>query len=187
MKYFFLMTMCFSIYACSVTNNEKHLEAISKMNTSLDSLEEVMLANEIDTLAALRVATNTVELRIKNYYYSDTIDMALGKKMDAYKVMRRELGPLSKSYSMVKKGISEERKTLTNLGADIKNNAGDKTKYQEFIDFEKVKVDQLRKILAEYVKQKDKTMTSFHKLHKALYDFSIDVMNKNLNRKKPMR
>jgi uncharacterized lipoprotein YehR (DUF1307 family) len=88
---------------------------------------------------------------------------------------------------MVKKGISEERKTLTNLGADIKNNAGDKTKYQEYIDFEKVKVDQLRKILAEYVKQKDKTMTSFHKLHKVLYDFSIDVMNKNLNRKKPLR
>ena len=187
MKYFFLMITCLSIYACSSTNNEKHLEAITKMNTSLDSLEKVMLANEIDTIAALRVATNTVELRIKNYYYSDTIDMALGKKMDAYKVMRRELGPLSKSYSTVKRGISEERKTLINLESDIKSSNGDKSKYQEYVDFENGKVDQLRKILAEYVKQKEKTMTSFHKLHKELYDFSIAVMNKNMNQKKPNR
>lgn len=187
MKYFFLMITCLSIYACSSSNNEKHLEAITKMNTSLDSIEKVMLANEIDTIAALRVATNTVELRIKNYYYADTIDMALGKKMDAYKVMRRELGPLSKSYSIVKKGISEERKTLTNLESDIKNSNGDRSKYQEYIEFETSKVDQLRKILAEYVRQKEKTMTTFHELHKELYDFSIDVMNKNINQKKPKR
>ena len=187
MKYIFLMITCLSLYACSSTNNEKHLESISKMNTSLDSLEKVMLDNEIDTIAALRVATNTVELRIKNYYYSDTIDMALGKKMDAYKVMRRELGPLSKSYSTVKKGISEERQTLKNLLSDIQNGNGDKSKYQEYVDFENGKIDQLRKILAEYVKQKEKTMTTFHLLHKELYDFSIAVMNKNMNQKKPKR
>jgi hypothetical protein len=87
----------------------------------------------------------------------------------------------------VKRGISEERKTLINLESDIKNRNGDQTKYQEYVDFENGKVDQLRKILAEYVKQKEKTMTSFHKLHKELYDFSIAVMNKNMNQKKPNR
>ena len=120
MKYFLVVLTCLSIYACSDTNNEKQLEAIDKMNTSLDSIETVMLANAIDTIAALRVATNGVELRIKNYYYADTIDMALGKKMDAYKVMRRNLGPLSRSYSTVRKGISVERLTLNNLKTDIK-------------------------------------------------------------------
>src|SRR5574343_1794043 len=108
MKYIFLMITCLSLYACSSSNNEKHLKQIAKMNTALDSLEKIMLANEIDTIAALRIATNGVELRIKNNYYSDTIDMELGKKMDAYKVMRRELGPLSRSYTTVQTGISEE-------------------------------------------------------------------------------
>jgi hypothetical protein len=175
---------CLSLYACSSSNNEKHLEQIAKMNTSLDSLEKVMLANEIDTIAALRIATNGVELRIKNNYYSDTIDMELGKKMDAYKVMRRSLGPLSRSYTTVQTGITEERIALTNLKTDIENGNGDVTKYQEYVDFENGKVNQLSKILGEYVKEKNKTMKTFHKLHQELYDFSIEVTNKKLNQSK---
>jgi hypothetical protein len=185
MKYFLFALTCLSIYACSVANNDKQLEAITNLNVSLDSIEKVMLANEIDTIAALRVATNGVELRIKNYYYSDTIDMALGKKMDAYKVMRRSLGPLSRSYSTVREGISVERSTLKNLKTDIEKGKGEKNKYQEYVDFEKGKVNQLRKILAEYVKEKNKTMETFHELHNELYDFSIEVMNKNMNQPKP--
>lgn len=184
MKYFFLVMTCLSLYACSSSNNEKHLEQIAKMNTSLDSLEKVMLTNEIDTIAALRIATNGVELRIKNNYYSDTIDMELGKKMDAYKVMRRDLGPLSRSYTTVQTGITEERLSLKNLKTDIQNGNGDQSKYQEYVDFENGKVNQLSKILAEYVKEKNKTMETFHKLHKELYDFSIEVMNKKMSQTK---
>ncbi len=187
MKYVLFVLTCVALIACSSNKSAKHLEAIKSMNSSLDSIEKVMLENEIDTIAALRVATNGVELRIKNNYYSDTIDMALGKKMDAYKVMRRNLGPLSRSYSTVKKGIKEERLTLNNLKTDIQNQNGDRTKYQEYIDFEKGKVDQLRKILTEYVKEKTKTMETFHRLHKELYDFSIEVMNQKMNQKKPVK
>lgn len=185
MKYFFLVITCLSLYACSSSNNEKHLEQIAKMNTSLDSLEKVMLANEIDTIAALRIATNGVELRIKNNYYSDTIDMELGKKMDAYKVMRRKLGPLSRSFTTVKTGITEERLSLKNLKTDIQNGNGDQSKYQEYVDFENGKVNQLSKILAEYVVEKTKTMKTFHELHQELYDFSIEVTKKKLNQSKP--
>jgi hypothetical protein len=110
--------------------------------------------------------------------------MELGKKMDAYKVMRRDLGPLSRSYTTVQTGITEERLSLKNLKMDIQNGNGDQSKYQEYVDFENGKVNQLSKILAEYVKEKNKTMKTFHKLHKELYDFSIEVMNKKLSQTK---
>ena len=185
MKYFFLLIPFLTIYACSNSSSEKHLDAITKMNTTLDSIEQVVLTNEIDTIAALMVATNGVELRIKNNYYSDSIDMELGKKMDAYKVMRRKLGPLSRSFTTVKTGIADERIALKNLKTDIQNGNGDKSKYQEYIDFEIGKVNQLSKILAEYVVEKTKTMKTFHELHQELYDFSIEVTKKQLNQSKP--
>ena len=75
--------------------------------------------------------------------------------------------------------MKKEFYTIQNL--HIQNGNGDQSKYQEYVDFENGKVNQLSKILAEYVKEKNKTMKTFHKLHKELYDFSIEVMNKKLS------
>jgi hypothetical protein len=147
------------------------------MNNSLDSIEKVLMENEIDTIAALRIATNGVEIRIKNNYRADTIDMELGKKMDAYKVMRRSLGPLSKAFNDIKIGIDDQRITLGKLKNDIENGNGDRSKYEEYTTFEDQKVQQLNSLLTEYVKEKTKTMTEFHRLHQEMYDFSISLLN----------
>jgi hypothetical protein len=111
--------------------------------------------------------------------------MALGKKMDAYKVMRRSLGPLGRSFVTIKNGVNAERTALANLKKDIENGDGDRQKYSEYVDFEQGKVYQLRKLLTEYVKEKDKTMKTFNELHQELYDFSMEWYNKNKDKKIP--
>lgn len=178
MKYLILLLCLGSLIACSDIKKSDQLASIDKMNISLDSIEKVLFENEIDTIAALGVATNTVELRIKNNYNADTIDMELGKKMDAYKVMRRTLGPLGKSFSIIKNGIIAEKETLTNLKADIEKGNGERQKYDEFIQFEKGKVEQLRSLLDDYVARKEKTMKTFHELHSELNAFSMSLLKK---------
>lgn len=185
MKYLFFLLPVVALFSCTDLNKGKQISAIDGMNKTIDSIQTVLLENEIDTIAALQVATNTVELRIKNYYYADTIDMALGKKMDAYKVMRRSLGPLGRSFVTIKNGVKAERTALANLKKDIENGDGDRQKYGEYVDFEQAKVDQLRKLLTEYVEEKDKTMTTFNELHQELYDFSMEWYNKNKDKKIP--
>lgn len=187
MKYLFFLLPIITLFSCTDLNKGKQISAINGMNKTIDSIQTVLLENEIDTIAALQVATNTVELRIKNYYYADTIDMALGRKMDAYKVMRRSLGPLGRSFVTIKNGVSAERTALANLKKDIENGDGDRQKYDEYVQFEQGKVDQLRKLLTEYIKEKDKTMKIFNDLHQELYDFSMEWYHKNKDRKVPVK
>lgn len=178
MKYLILIFCLGSLIACSDVKKSDQLDSIEKMQNSLDSIQTVLLENEIDTIAAMGVAANSVELRIKNNYNADTIDLELGKKMDAYKVMRRTLGPLGKSFSVIKNGVIAENETLNNLKSDIENGNGERDKYDEFVLFEHGKVEQLRSLLKDYVTQKEKTMKTFHELHGELNAFSLSLLNK---------
>jgi hypothetical protein len=178
MKYLILILCLGSLVACSDVKKSEQLSSIDKMHISLDSIQTVLFENEIDTIAALQVATNTVELRIKNNYYADTIDMELGKKMDAYKIMRRTLSPLGKSFSVIKNGVIDEKETLDKLKSDIEKGNGERNKYNEFVLFENSKVEQLRSLLNDYIAQKEKTMKTFHDLHDELNAFSMSLLEK---------
>ncbi len=175
----FLCVFLFLI-GCNQSNEEQiETNRIQSLTNSLDSIEKLLLKNEIDTLAALGVATNAVELRIKNNYNLDSIDYEFGKKMDEYKVMRRSLGPLGKSFADIKNGINEERIALKNLTKDISNNIGTREENETNIQFEKEKLNQLEVLLKEYLIERNKTMTTFHKLHKDLDSFSMELLKEN--------
>jgi hypothetical protein len=183
---FFFILPLFFLHSCG-TPAPDALKSIEDMQQDIHAIERILLANEIDTLAALRMAANNVELRIKNYYDSDTLNNELGKKMDKFKVLRRNLGPLGQSFSTVKWGIRDERKVLKNLKSDILSGHIDKDKYQEYLSFEKEKVDQLRKLLAAYQEEKDKTMRDFFTLYKELDAFSMACLkrhNAKMNKEK---
>jgi hypothetical protein len=177
-RFYIIPLLFFLLFGCN-TNNDDQIQRIQSLSQSLDSLERTLIKNEIDTLAALGIATNAVELRIKNNYNLDSIDYAFGKKMDQYKVMRRSLGPLGKNYIEIKKGINEERSTLKNLSNDVSNNIGTQNENETYIKFEHEKVNQLKTLLNAYLTEKNKTMTTFHKLHKELDSFSMELLKKN--------
>ena len=168
--------------ACSLLDSErkKYYLELDEMSKDLTNLEETLLSNEIDTLAALQLATNNVELRIKNYLVLDTINMSLAKKLNDYKIMRRALGPLWSAFQKVLKSIKEERETLAKLRTDIENGSGERDKYRKYLDFEKAKVKQISMLIVDYVKQKNKTMKTFFDLHSELNTFSLSLLTKNI-------
>jgi hypothetical protein len=164
--------------SCSDFKKGEQLKSIDTMNKSVDSIETVLLENEIDTISALITATVTLELRIKNNYFADTIDMELGKKMDAFKRTRRRLGPLSNTFNTVRIGVKEQRDMLEKLKSDIENGNGDRKKYPEYITFEQKKVDQLRSLLNAYVKEKKETMEIIDRIYPEMNAFSLSLLDK---------
>ena len=185
-RFFLIFFLSMLLVGCKQNKNE-HIQQIESLSNSLDSIESVLVKNEIDTIAALSVATNAVELRIKNNYNLDSIDYEFGKKMDQYKIMRRSLGPLGKNYADVKNGINEERNALEHLTSDISNNIGTQEENETNINFEKEKVNQLKVLLKTYLLEKDKTMTTFNQLHKELDSFSMELLEKNKDTKSKLR
>lgn len=179
---YFILTCSILIFSCSDLKKDEQLKRISKLEKGLMLIENERSTNEIDTLTALKTATNAVEIRIKNYLVLDTINMVLGKKMDAYKMMRRSLKPLGKQNSQLKQAIREEEKSLKELKADIENGAGSRDKYESYILFEKNKLNQLQTLLDEYLKLKKETLATYRALHPELNQLSLDLVRKyNLN------
>lgn len=174
----FLFSLSMFIVSCSDLKKDEQLKRISKLENGLALIEKNRLNNEIDTLTALKIATNAVEIRIKNYLVLDTIDLVLGKKMDAYKIMRRSLKPLGKQNIQLKQAIREEQKSLKDLKTDIENGSGSRDKYESYILFEKNKINQLQTLLDEYLMKKQEMLETYRKLHPELNQLSLDLVRK---------
>ncbi len=179
---FLFLTCGILFFSCSDLKKDEQLKRISTLEKRILLIENERIVNEIDTLTSLKIATNAVEIRIKNYLVLDTINLVLGKKMDAYKMMRRSLKPLGKQNSQLKQAIREEQKTLKALRSDIENGSGSRDKYESYILFEKNKLNQLQILLDEYLRLKNETMATYRELHPELNQLSLDLVRKhNLN------
>jgi hypothetical protein len=93
-QFLFLSLGVLVLFSCSDLKKQDQIKAIDQLSIAVDSIQEIVLKSEIDSIIYRKTATQDVELRIKQNFYSDTLNLALGKKMDAYKVMRRKFGPL---------------------------------------------------------------------------------------------
>ncbi|MBP6090768.1 MAG: hypothetical protein KA521_05895 [Crocinitomicaceae bacterium] len=174
-----LLFLCLSalvLAACSDLKKQEQINSIDLLSKSVDSIQKIVLKSEIDSIVYRKTATQDVELRIKQNFYSDTVNLAFGKKMDAYKVMRRKFGPLSRTYNALKIGSADELVTLSKLKNDINSGSGERDKYAEFIQFEMNKVKQLSIILSDYLKEKDTTLKVYHQLHPELLAFSLALI-----------
>jgi hypothetical protein len=177
-KIFLALGLLYTFTCCSDLKKKEHMDAIDSMTVTLDSIGIVLKANQIDTLHGIIGAAMQVELRIKNNYYADTIDMELGKKMDAFKRMRKGLPGLGNLYSEINTGVQEQKESLLLLKNDIEKGNGERKKYGEYIVFEQQKTNQLRSLIREYVAGKEKTMSVFNELYPELNAFSMLLLNK---------
>jgi chromosome segregation ATPase len=175
---FFLISISFSFIfsSCSDLKRTERIERILTMEKSLDSIGKIMNLSKIDSLADMQIAAQGVELRIKNNYKLDTINLDFGKKMDEYKRMRRAIPKLKSNWDKVKKGIVEMRKSLKNLKTDIENNSGKREKYDEYLKFEQNKLNQLQLLCTECLKGQMKILDTYTKLHAELNRFSLDLI-----------
>lgn len=172
MKFLFSLSILLLVASCSDVHKPKQLEKIASIERSLDSLNKVILANPLDSATEYDRVSREVELRIKNHYYADTINLELGKKMNAYKVMRRKWSPLSLDFANLLNGVKETNESLRQLKHDIENGDGDRSKYDDYIAFEKNKTEQLIALGNEYVESRASTFKTFRHLHEELNAFS---------------
>ncbi|NBX81051.1 MAG: hypothetical protein EBQ94_11870 [Flavobacteriales bacterium] len=182
------------IFSCSNKKQEDQIKAIDVMNSKLEKFESKLDANKIDTIAGLKVATTSLFLRIQNNYYSKKIDLTFGKKMDEFKELSEIIVPdldggvnhektLDRRFLDIKKSISEEKKTLKLLKADIENGHGKKEQYDEFIIYEQRKVNLIGELLKVYMNYKEKQFPRFLSLYKHLDEIAKDLEKKNATKK----
>ncbi len=165
-----------SLTSCMDIEASQHLDRIAELNQTVDSVETVFNEHKMDSIGAISLNAYTIENRVKRNYQADTIDMELGRKMDAFKLMRKSLKSLGTAQSSIPVSIEEERTKLKELKNDIENGDGEREKYAEYVAFEENKVDQLRVLLKDYVTTKESVVSTYKELHDELNNFSLSLL-----------
>ena len=98
--------------SCSDIDKEKQAQNVLKLTRQVTAINQEFEKIKIDSISALKLSTYEVERRIKQNYFSDTINLEFGQKMDDYKRMRRMLGPIGKEEFRLHQSINEELSQL---------------------------------------------------------------------------
>ena len=176
-QFLFILMFLIGLSSCSDFKKTERLRQITSMEKSLDSLDKIMLKLKVDSLEEMQLAAQMVELQIKNNLKVDSIDLEFGKKLDAYKIMRKSIPKFQKNTVKMKQGIKEIRNTLKSLKFDIENSSGKREKYDEYITFEKKKVNQLEVMMKYMEKSLEKIIQTYKKLHPELSVFSNSLVS----------
>ena len=176
--FFFSLLIIFTTYSCADINRSNQIKKVDTMIKYLDSVSTIINSFKPDSLSRMANNSTNVELRIKNYLINDTIDLELGKKMDAYKIMRKSIGVLRKNNSKIKALVKEETSTLNKLKSDVNNGSGRREKYDEYIAHEQNKCKQIKIVFNEFIETKEAVYTTYKLYHNELNEFSLGLLNK---------
>lgn len=179
MKYLLYLSLFIIFTSCQDIKRQTQLKQIEQLEKTTDSIRKVYLENKNDSIGKIIASVMDVEFRIRRNYFSDTINKALGIKVNEYKMIRKKLKPIGKMYGQLDLGTMEELEALKKLKTDIQKNAGERSKYDEYIQFENEKVKKLNIVLEEMVKGQNKCMETYRRLHSEMNAFSLQLLEKN--------
>lgn len=111
MRKVFLFVFLF-LFSCSDLDQEGQLSKMEALQSTLLNSADKFKQIYVDSLYEMGNRSSELERSVKQNYFSDTVDMALGIRMDDYKRMRRMLKPLGNAGSRLKKSYTEEKEQL---------------------------------------------------------------------------
>ncbi|MFM8596771.1 MAG: hypothetical protein ACKOBN_06740 [Flavobacteriales bacterium] len=182
-KLLFVLTFFSLLAACSDLEKEQQIKRVQQAQKQLDQLTLQLQDPRIQDISTYKVNTIQAELKIKQNLYLDTIDLALAKQLDAFKIMRRSIKPLMKQYQKVSAGIREERGVLKLLKQDIKQGRGERQRYNEFIQFEQNKVAQLAALTTDFQRAKKQFFNDYNRLYPPVNTLANQLLEKAARRR----
>ena len=178
MHYSFLFLILLLLNSCSDMDKDEQVKKINRLKKTVSTLEVELSQTQIKTISEKKIAIYSVIKRIKTYYYLDTIDVPFAKKMEAYKVIGKSLKSLGAEYEKIRVSLNEEKVTLKKLQTDIQKGYGHREKYNEYIRFEKNKIEEIKQFLKDYKSNCNRFNTTYDTLHGPLNEFSLRLEEK---------
>lgn len=165
--------------SCQDKKRTQQINELEKLTGTLDSLNEIAESNRVDTLPLLinHIKENT--FRFSQLYVADSIDYEKARLMKDYKEIRKAMSKNSGNLAKVRQSIPEIKEKANDLKTDIKNGAGEREKYDEYIGFEKNKLFQVEEILNYYLETKEHYTNLFHETEPKVQALIVSLENEN--------
>jgi|GEM_PF-5836972 len=172
-RLFFLVLTVGLLVACHDVKKQQQLEDVAALLSEMDSMQRVYNTHYTDTLPALLDRVRDVEREIKRGYGNDTIDLDMGRKLEAYRFISRNIGPVQELGSEYSERAAEERTDLLQLQKDIRAGSGDRSRYDNYIRLEKNKVTQLRVMLGDWFDTQQQCLANYRDYHVEMQAYAL--------------
>lgn len=167
------------LLSCQDLKKDGQIKAIEQLEQKRDSIDQIF--SEIKSDSTTLVIANAVflEEQLRRRYEFDTLNLELGKKINEYKMIIKQLPPVLDLMDTLRERLQEEEETLHNLKTDIEKAAGDKAKYDEYIAFEQQKIMEIETQLQNALAYRKRSLDAYGRL-----DLEMRTFSKNLEKKK---
>ena len=162
---YFLITLLTLFLITSCDNAKRYKTEISEIDAKqleLDSLESIVNEIEMDSLKYMQNEASTNESIIRKYYFPDTIDMIFAGKLDRNKRVRKSLDGLENKKKNILKELIEIRIQFSNLKKDILAGLYDAKQIENYLNVEKLDVDQLALHVKSHILLQEEQKKNFY-------------------------
>ncbi|WP_299207761.1 hypothetical protein [Brumimicrobium sp.] len=165
LNFFIVLALGVSIASCSNAEKKSQIAEIETMEKTLDSLSLMVFDTTRMITTDIVMTVRETIAHVKENYMPDTIDYVLADKMNSYKEVRKVLSRNSGNIAKVKHAIPEVQEKLKDLKHDIEKGVNDRDKYQDYINYERNKVDEIKEVWSYYRETTDEYYKLFDSLH----------------------
>src|SRR5690554_3686587 len=176
MKMLAVVIFCVFMVGCSNADKKEYISEIDQMQNTLDSLSSI--ANDTtkpDATSVIYSVRSTIA-NVKENYDLDTVDFDLSEKMNSYKEIKEIISKNAENLAKAKQAIPEVQQKLEDLKHDIEHGVNDRDKYKEYINYEKVKIEEIRSILSYYLEVMQEYYDRYDDLHPIIKSFGDSLM-----------
>lgn len=161
--------------SCHDLKKQKQLDQVTAIADQVNDIHETLSQTDTTELNRLMNDVSEVNHAIKQSYSEDTISIAFAQKLEEYKSIFSGLGSVKTVSKKLDESLRQEKEALTNLKSDIQKGTGDRSKYDEYIQFEKNKVAELDVLYKYCVTTQTKCVDSYQQLHDEIRTFSENL------------
>jgi chromosome segregation ATPase len=171
LKLFAVLLLSISISSCSNTDKNKYITEINAMEITLDSLKSIANDTTKQNSTEIVMSVRQTIANVKKNYMPDTIDYDLAEKMNSYKEIRKVISRNSGNLAKAKQAIPEVQIKLADLKHDVENGVNDREKYEEYINYEKSKIEEIKTVLSYYLETTEVYYKRYDSLHPIIKNF----------------
>ncbi|MES2800357.1 MAG: hypothetical protein V4638_10110 [Bacteroidota bacterium] len=167
-----------AVHSCSDFNKNDYLRSLGTLEKTIDSIETVLLENEIDTFPRLLSSSLMLELHLKDEVLSDTLPLEMATQINEFQVALHDLKPLGQFYQSMLQSIPHQRFSVQLLKNEVQNDSGDRHKYAENLAFESKRVKGLNTSLTEFIERKNNAVSAIQRNFSPLTAFYLELRSK---------
>lgn len=179
MKLIFLFSALFLFQSCTDWKKPKQLDSVEVLSEKLAELEQ-SYSNFGEFSSVLSMVTE-VESRLVHHSNGDTLTLEFAKVLDRYSSISPSLLLIEKQIPYIDSIFKIRNNGILSLGQDIENGVGDRSKYDQNIQFEEVSLSELSKLVERCDSILNNARGNFKELNEQVEKYSVELENKTRN------